>query len=60
MKLYEELREVEYDIRMLENELQRPWSLADEAFLEQELEKLYNYRHELNLKLNQYGKEEIS
>jgi hypothetical protein len=53
MQLNEELREVEYDIRTLENELQRPWSLDDEAFLEEELEKLYAYRHALKMKLEE-------
>ncbi len=42
-----ELREVEFDIQTIQAELQHPWSLEDAAFLEQELEKLYNYRHKL-------------
>jgi len=51
MTLYEQLQEVEAEIRVLEHELQHPWSMDDQAFLEEELEKWCQYRRKLQLQL---------
>ncbi|AEE95749.1 hypothetical protein [Mahella australiensis] len=51
MSIYDEIREVEADISTLEEELTHPWSMADQLFLETELERMLRYRHKLKLQL---------
>lgn len=55
MNLWEELQEVEYDIRMIKAELQHPWDNGDKDFLETELEKMLAYKHRIINRMKEGG-----